>query len=119
MPERINLLTVEKNRLIEMIQELEDVSRFRWGFETCPVCSVGRDWEAELGENCSTCRGLGIKERCNYIDNFRDGWDEYNKYTNEEEYDKNAKVYLTELFLNYIRQIEEQIEDISNEKTAT
>lgn len=104
----IRLLTVERDRLKKMIEELEDNFNFVWGRTVCSVCEEAKQVQRFEQATCANCNLLKISDRCYYIEEFRDqaevgGGDTYNKKEIE---------YLQDLFANYIRQIDEQLEKL-------
>ena len=108
----IRLLTIERDRLKGMIEELEDKSNFAWGRLTCPVCKEAKKIKV-LGQMlCANCLNFRISIRCNYIEEFRDQAEVYDGEVGGNIYNKKEVEYLQDLFANYIRQIDEQLEEL-------
>ena len=108
---KIQLLTIERDRLKEMIEELEDKSYFAWGRSVCPVCKEAERVRHSELDRCTKCRLFGISARCNYINDFQDQGT-YDGEIGENAYNIGEVEYMQNLFANYIRQIDEQLEEL-------
>lgn len=108
----IRLLTIERDRLKEMIEELEDTSDFAWGRDTCPVCEEAEKISLLKRDRCVNCSKFGIFTRCGYIEEFRDQAGTYDGEVSGNTYNKKEVEYMQDLFANYIRQIDEQLEEL-------
>lgn len=106
------LLTIERDRLKEMIEELEDRSNFAWGRRVCSVCKEAGKISQYMQNKCENCILFGIATRCNYIENFRDLAGVYDGEIGGQVYNKKEVEYMQDLFANYIRQIDERLEEL-------
>lgn len=106
------LLTAERDRLKEMIEELEDKSYFVWGRNICSVCKEAVKVRHSEPDRCTNCRLFGVRTRCDYIENFRDQAGAYAGDIGKDIYNKKEVEYMQDLFANYIRQIDEQLEEL-------
>lgn len=105
------LLTIERDRLREMIEELEERSSFVWDGNFCSVCQEAEEIKIVLNcGGCAVCWKFGISNRCDYINDF---WENL-KLQDEGVVVFNLKEieYLQDLFANYIRQIDERLEGL-------
>ncbi len=108
----IRLLTVERDRLKKMIEELEDNFDFVWGRTVCPVCEEAKQVQRFEQSSCANCNLLGISDRCYYIEEFRDRAGADGTEIGEDTYNNQEIEYLQDLFANYIRQIDEKMEEL-------
>lgn len=109
---KISLLTVERDRLKEMIEELENKSNFVWGRERCSVCKEAKRVKSLGQRECMNCNLLGVATRCGYIEDFRDQAGTYDGEVDRNIYNEKEVEYMQDLFANYIRQIDEEIEEL-------